>query len=162
MRRMTGEVKRSHLFERSCEGRRDAERQHDPGEEEKRPIAADPVEQEARDQRAERRASERDERVNALDTAEKRVRNDRDPVAIDDRVPCRAKERERTEQTADDERMRRRDKPVIGTMLGLIGVGGVLGALVAPWLRRRISARRIVVGFNWIDFAVVLRRLPRG
>ena len=45
---------------------------------------------------------------------------------------------------------------LIGTMLGFLGVGGLLGALAAPWLRRRIAGRSIVVGFNWVDFAVVL------
>jgi predicted MFS family arabinose efflux permease len=45
---------------------------------------------------------------------------------------------------------------LIGIMLAAGGVGGVLGALVSPWLRRRISPRTVVAGFNWVDLAVIL------
>lgn len=45
---------------------------------------------------------------------------------------------------------------LIGIMLAFVGVGGVLGALVAPWLRRRISPHTVVAGFNWVDLAVIL------
>lgn len=45
---------------------------------------------------------------------------------------------------------------LIGAMLGILAVGGLLGALTAPRLRRRIGGRTIVVGYNWIGVAVVL------
>jgi predicted MFS family arabinose efflux permease len=44
---------------------------------------------------------------------------------------------------------------LIGVMLASVGIGGILGALAAPWLRRRITPRAVVVGFNWI-YVVVL------
>jgi predicted MFS family arabinose efflux permease len=37
----------------------------------------------------------------------------------------------------------------IGLILTLAGVGGLLGALAAPWLVRRIPAARIVTGASW-------------
>lgn len=39
---------------------------------------------------------------------------------------------------------------VIGVMLAGAGIGGVLGALAAPWLQRRISGRLVVIGANWV------------
>jgi MFS family permease len=39
---------------------------------------------------------------------------------------------------------------LIGVMLALVSVGGILGAIVAPRLRRRLSPRLVVVGFNWV------------
>ncbi len=38
----------------------------------------------------------------------------------------------------------------IGVMLGGLGVGGVLGSLVAPWLERRTPMKGVVIGANWI------------
>ncbi|MFE4590214.1 MFS transporter [Streptomyces laurentii] len=37
----------------------------------------------------------------------------------------------------------------IGLILTLAGVGGLLGALAAPWLVRRVPAARIVTGASW-------------
>ena len=37
----------------------------------------------------------------------------------------------------------------VGLMLAGSGVGGVAGALAAPWLQRRISPRAVVIGANW-------------
>ena len=45
---------------------------------------------------------------------------------------------------------------LIGAMLALVGVGGILGALAAPWLRRRISPRAVVTGYNWVYVAIIL------
>jgi hypothetical protein len=44
---------------------------------------------------------------------------------------------------------------LIGAMLGTIAAGGLLGALAAPWLRRWIGGRTIVVGFNWLGVAII-------
>lgn len=38
----------------------------------------------------------------------------------------------------------------IGLILTLAGVGGLLGALAAPWLVRRVTAPRIVTGASWV------------
>ncbi|MFD6876368.1 MULTISPECIES: MFS transporter [unclassified Streptomyces] len=38
----------------------------------------------------------------------------------------------------------------IGLILTLAGVGGLLGALAAPWLVRRVPAARIVTGASWV------------
>ncbi|WP_371680848.1 MFS transporter [Streptomyces sp. NBC_01276] len=38
----------------------------------------------------------------------------------------------------------------IGLVLTLAGVGGLLGALAAPWLVRRLPAARIVTGASWV------------
>lgn len=38
----------------------------------------------------------------------------------------------------------------IGLILAGAGVGGVLGSLAAPWLQRRVPARQVVVGANWV------------
>lgn len=43
----------------------------------------------------------------------------------------------------------------IGVMLGLAGLGGLLGALVAPPFQRRFAGRTIVIGANWV-WALVL------
>jgi predicted MFS family arabinose efflux permease len=39
---------------------------------------------------------------------------------------------------------------MIGVMLAGAGVGGVAGSLLAPWLERRLSMKRIVIGANWM------------
>lgn len=39
---------------------------------------------------------------------------------------------------------------VVGLMLGAYGVGGVLGALAAPWAHRRLAGRTILVGTAWL------------
>ena len=38
----------------------------------------------------------------------------------------------------------------VGLMLGGVGVGGLLGSLVAPWLHRRLPGRLIVVVTAWV------------
>jgi predicted MFS family arabinose efflux permease len=38
---------------------------------------------------------------------------------------------------------------VIGVVLGLVGAGGILGALVAPWARSRLPLNVIVMGAIW-------------
>jgi predicted MFS family arabinose efflux permease len=40
---------------------------------------------------------------------------------------------------------------LVGVMLAFGGVGGLIGAVAAPWLRRRVTPRLIVVGINWLD-----------
>jgi predicted MFS family arabinose efflux permease len=37
----------------------------------------------------------------------------------------------------------------IGVMAAMLGVGGVLGALAAPWLHRRLSPHRTIAGVFW-------------
>lgn len=37
----------------------------------------------------------------------------------------------------------------IGVMAAMLGVGGVLGALAAPWLHRRLSAQTAIAGVFW-------------
>lgn len=39
---------------------------------------------------------------------------------------------------------------VIGAMLAGAGLGGLAGSLAAPWLQRRIPAKRVVIGANWL------------
>jgi predicted MFS family arabinose efflux permease len=39
---------------------------------------------------------------------------------------------------------------VIGLMFGAMGVGAVIGALLAPWLQRRIPARVVMIGALWV------------
>jgi MFS family permease len=39
---------------------------------------------------------------------------------------------------------------LIGVVMGMLGAGGLLGAVLAPAVNRRIPARRVVVGVNWI------------
>ncbi len=38
----------------------------------------------------------------------------------------------------------------VGIMLGIAAAGGLLGALLAPYLQRRLSARSVLVGENWM------------
>jgi len=40
--------------------------------------------------------------------------------------------------------------PLVGVMLGVAAAGGLLGALAAPMLRRRLTARAAIVGETWI------------
>ncbi len=44
---------------------------------------------------------------------------------------------------------------LIGVVLGLMGAGGLLGAFVAPWVNRRIPARAVVIGANWVWAALL-------
>jgi predicted MFS family arabinose efflux permease len=44
----------------------------------------------------------------------------------------------------------------IGAMFAIVGSGGVLGALAAPAIRRRFTARAVVVCAEWLLFAAVL------
>jgi predicted MFS family arabinose efflux permease len=50
----------------------------------------------------------------------------------------------------------------IGVMLGIIGVGGVLGALCAGAIRRAASARSIILAAEWLLLALVLALLLIG
>jgi hypothetical protein len=42
-----------------------------------------------------------------------------------------------------------------GVILSFIGIGALLGALVAAWAQRHIRPRLIIVGINWIFAALV-------
>ncbi|MEV7926016.1 MFS transporter [Kitasatospora sp. NPDC088264] len=56
----------------------------------------------------------------------------------------------------------------IGLMMACLGVGGLLGAALAPWLHRRLPAPVIVLGFAWLAavatalMAVVSGGVPLG
>ncbi len=39
---------------------------------------------------------------------------------------------------------------LIGVMFAFVGVGGLLGSFVAPWVRRRFTERRVVVTVGWL------------
>jgi len=39
---------------------------------------------------------------------------------------------------------------IVGLILGLVGAGGLLGALAAPWLARRLRPAVIIIGINWL------------
>jgi predicted MFS family arabinose efflux permease len=39
---------------------------------------------------------------------------------------------------------------MIGIILGLMGAGGLLGALAAPWVQRRLSPAVVIIGANWV------------
>lgn len=39
---------------------------------------------------------------------------------------------------------------LIGVMFVFVGVGGLLGSFVAPWVRRRFAARRVIVAIGWL------------
>jgi predicted MFS family arabinose efflux permease len=46
---------------------------------------------------------------------------------------------------------------LIGVMLGIGSVGGVLGSVAAPYLRRRIHSLRLVIaGVAWVDAPLVV------
>lgn len=51
---------------------------------------------------------------------------------------------------------------LIGAMFAFIGVGGLLGSLVAPWVRRSFAARRVIVtiGWLWVAQIGILALLP--
>ncbi len=51
---------------------------------------------------------------------------------------------------------------LIGVMFAFVGVGGLLGSVVAPWVRRRFAARGVVVtiGWLWVVLIGVLAVLP--
>jgi len=44
---------------------------------------------------------------------------------------------------------------LIGVLFGLMGVGGLLGAFVAPWVNRHIPAKAVVIGANWVWAALL-------
>ena len=44
---------------------------------------------------------------------------------------------------------------LVGLMLGLLGAGGLLGAFAAPWVSRRVPARVVVIGANWVWAALL-------
>jgi MFS family permease len=44
---------------------------------------------------------------------------------------------------------------VIGLMFAFLGVGGMLGTMVAPWLARRLSMRQVVVTTMWLGAVLV-------
>lgn len=47
--------------------------------------------------------------------------------------------------------------PLIGTMLAIAAAGGLIGALLAPRLGRRLSGRQVLVGESWmLTFSVAL------
>jgi predicted MFS family arabinose efflux permease len=51
---------------------------------------------------------------------------------------------------------------LIGAMFAFIGVGGLLGSFVAPWVRRSFAARRVIVtiGWLWVAQIGILALLP--
>jgi len=51
---------------------------------------------------------------------------------------------------------------LIGVMFAFVGVGGLLGSFVAPWVQRSFAARRVIVtiGSLWAAQAGVLALLP--
>lgn len=52
---------------------------------------------------------------------------------------------------------------LVGIMLGIAAGGGLLGALMAPYLQRRLSARAVLVGENWmIAFSIPWLLLAHG
>jgi MFS family permease len=53
---------------------------------------------------------------------------------------------------------------LIGAMFAFLGVGGLLGSFVAPWVRRSFGARRVVVtvGWFWVAQIGVLALLPNA
>ena len=44
---------------------------------------------------------------------------------------------------------------LIGLMLGGAGLGGLLGALCASWFQRRLPAKAVVIGANWVWAALM-------
>jgi predicted MFS family arabinose efflux permease len=38
----------------------------------------------------------------------------------------------------------------IGTIFSAGGIGGIVGAVVSPWLRSRLSLPQVVIGINWV------------
>jgi len=46
-----------------------------------------------------------------------------------------------------------------GVMLGFMGLGGLAGALAAPWLQRQISPKAVAIGSSWI-WMLMLAPMP--
>ena len=44
---------------------------------------------------------------------------------------------------------------MIGVLLGLMGAGGLLGALSAPWFQRHLSPTAVIIGANWVWAALL-------
>jgi MFS family permease len=44
---------------------------------------------------------------------------------------------------------------MIGLIFGCVGVGGLLGSFVAPWVSRNLGTRFVVVGVNWVWAALL-------
>jgi MFS family permease len=44
---------------------------------------------------------------------------------------------------------------LIGALFAFVGVGGLLGSFVAPWVQRRFGARRVVVTIGWLWVAQI-------
>jgi len=53
---------------------------------------------------------------------------------------------------------------LIGVMFAFVGVGGLLGSFVAPWVQRSFAARRVIVtvGWLWVAQIGVLAALPNA
>ena len=53
---------------------------------------------------------------------------------------------------------------LIGVMFAFVGVGGLLGSFVAPWVRRSFAAHRVVItiGWLWVAQIGVLALLPNA
>jgi predicted MFS family arabinose efflux permease len=53
---------------------------------------------------------------------------------------------------------------LIGAMFAFVGVGGLLGSFVAPWVARSFAARRVVItiGWLWVAQTGVLALLPNA
>jgi Transmembrane secretion effector len=53
---------------------------------------------------------------------------------------------------------------LIGAMFAFVGMGGLLGSFVAPWVRHSFAARRVVVpvGWLWVALIGVLALLPNA
>jgi predicted MFS family arabinose efflux permease len=44
---------------------------------------------------------------------------------------------------------------MVGVLLGLMGAGGLLGALVAPWAQRHLRPTAVIIGANWVWAALL-------
>ena len=44
---------------------------------------------------------------------------------------------------------------LVGVILGLMGGGGLLGAVVAPWANRHVPPKAVVIGVNWVWAALL-------
>jgi predicted MFS family arabinose efflux permease len=43
----------------------------------------------------------------------------------------------------------------VGVIMGMMGAGGLLGALAAPWANRHVRAKSVVIGANWVWAALL-------
>jgi predicted MFS family arabinose efflux permease len=43
----------------------------------------------------------------------------------------------------------------VGVIMGMMGAGGLLGAVAAPWVNRHVSAKTVVIGANWVWAALL-------